>query len=212
MIGCLRGCLAIVVLLVAGAVVAWYSGPELMERVESWRGTEAEVAPEPSAELGATAMERARALVDGEMAEARFTGAELESVLRFELADRLPAGVSDPSVNVDGGELRVGVSVERDRIPRLPEIEQLRELLPDTVQLRLQGRVIGIDRGDAGFVVRRIDAAGIPVPDRFLPAVVEFLNPGAASDLPPEIVRVPLPDGIGAVRIEGDELVLSSGA
>lgn len=211
MIGCLRGCLAIAVLLVSGAVLAWYAGPDLLERLDGWRGVEAGVVPEPSAERGADALARVRELVDGESTEARLTGVDIESVLRFEMADRFPTGVSDPSVAVDGGELRVGVNVEREHIPRLPEIQQLRDLLPDTVRLRLEGRLIGIDQGDAGFVVRRVDAAGIPVPARFLPAIVEFLNPESSSDLPPEIVRVPMPDGIGAVRIEGDELVLSRG-
>lgn len=211
MSGCLRGCSTLAVLLLLGGGVAWLWGPNLLDRLEDWR--EAPDSAAPSAETGRSVVERfERFLEGGSSSEVAFSAVELESVIRFQFADRLPEGVTDPTVRLRGGEATLGLRVAREWIPQLPELEGMHDFLPDTVPVQLRGRVIGIDSGDAGFVVNRVEAASIPIPDRFIPRIAAALAPGASDDLPPEIIRIVLPEGIHTVRIDEDRLILSSGA
>ncbi len=207
--GCARGCLPLTVLLIAAAAVFWFRGDEIMRFVEAYR--EPPEAAEPSPDLATGAIERFEAFMAAEEGEVSFSAVELESVLRFGSAYRFPAGVADPSVSIRDGEVTIGVRVARELIPRLPDLEGVRQILPDTVPVQLRGRVIGIDGGDAGFVVNRLEAASIPIPSRFIPPIVEILNPDASDDLPPEIIRIPLPDGIRSVRLQDEFLRLTRG-
>jgi hypothetical protein len=207
--GCLRGCasLLLILLVVGGAV--WYWGPELPRFVTEWRAT-AEMVPETaSPEVGEAARERFEHFLAGGSEEVRFVEAELESLLRWEIAEMLPDGIRDPEIRIRNGELSLGLRIARSLIPRIPELDAIQGFLPDTVPVQLRGRLITVDGGDAGFVVNRLEAASIPIPSRFIPPIAELVSPYAGGDLPPEIIRIPLPEGIRTVRIEGEELILT---
>ena len=206
----MKGCLSLSLLLLVGAGLFWFQGDAIMAFVEDRRGgPEVLEARAPSAEIAMEARERFESYLVDDRSEIVFSAVELESLIRYELADRLPQGVSDPTVGIRDSEVTLGVKVARELIPRLPDLEGVRQILPDTVPVQLRGRVIGIDSGDAGFVVNRLEASSIPIPSRFIPSLVEMLNPGGGEDLPPEIIRISLPEGVGSVRVVGEVLRLS---
>jgi hypothetical protein len=208
--GCLGRVLALLLLLVL-VVLAWRWGPEAWEHVsESAAGAEAE-APLASPGMAEAVVERLSDLLDGPAdREMAFTAPEMESLLRYELAGYIPPGVSDPTVRFREGEVTLGLRVASERLPAVPELDQIRALLPDTVPVQLRGRVLALEGPEAGLTVHRIDAGGIPIPRRFFPRILQGLSPGERPDLPPETVALPLPPGIRSVRLVGDRLVLTS--
>lgn len=205
----MRGCfgrlftLGVLALLV---FAAWRWGPELRDRFGWERARPAAEIPSP--ELAEEARARYEGLAAGEVSEIMLSGAELESILRYHLAEHLPPGVSDPSIRFRDGEVQLGLRVSAERIPAIPELEQLRQILPDTVPVHLRGRLLTLEGGEAALLVHRIDASGVPIPRRFFPGILEALQRQEDPALPPEAVRVPLPDGVARLRIEGDFLIV----
>jgi hypothetical protein len=188
-------------------LAAWRWGPDLWDRVrgEPPNG-DAEVA---SPELAEAAWARYEALARRGEGEIRLSGVELESILRFQLIERLPPGVSDPSIRIREGEVVLGLRVAAERIPAIPELESVRGILPDTVPVQLRGRLLTLAGGEVVLLVHRIDASAVPIPRRFFPRILEGLARGERTALPPEALPIPLPDEVGRVRVEGDFLVLS---
>jgi len=141
--------------------------------------------------------------------EIRLSAAEVESLLRYEWDRYLPNGVSDPTLRFRDGEVLLSVQVARDQLPSVPELENLRGLLPDPLPVQVRGRVLSLEGSEAGFLIHRIDAAGIPIPRTLFPRFLERLATGTRRpDLPPEAITVPLPPGIRSVGLEGDRMVV----
>jgi hypothetical protein len=82
-------------------------------------------------------------------------------------------------------------------------------MLPDTVPVEFRGVVVTLEGGRATFIVRRIDAAGVPIPRRFHAAIVEAVDPLRRPGLPAESIELPLPNGVQTLRVQDDRLVLT---
>lgn len=211
--GCFGGCLGRVLaflLLLTLVVLAWRWGPEAWNRIsDSTVGSEVTVV-EPSPGMAEAVVERLTDFLEGEPErEMTFTGEEMESLLRYELGDYLPEGVSDPTVRFRDGEVTLGVRLAAERIPTNPELDQIRGFLPDTVPVQIRGRVLALEGPEAALLVHRIDAAGIPIPRRFFAHILQGMSSVERPDLPPEAVALPLPAGIRSVRLAGDRLVVT---
>jgi hypothetical protein len=205
--GCLGGCLGRVVALIFLAIiviVAWRFGPGVMEEVGFGRDRPGEVSPE----AGARAVDRYLELVGGTAESASFSGPELESILRFHAPHALPPGVTDPSVGIHDGELRLGVRVSLALLPRIPELEGVWHLLPDSVPVEFRGSLVPLEGSRAALIVRRIDVAAVPIPRAFHGRLVAALEAERSEGLPEESITFPLPDGIRSAEVHGDELVL----
>lgn len=207
--GCAGGCLGRIlalVLLAVAAAAAWRFGPDLAERVAEMRSADP---VEASPALADRALERYAEVASGREERVALSGIELESILRFHLEGYLPRGVSDPEIRIRDGEVRVGVHVALELIPAVPELEGIRDVLPDPVPIDLWGLVVPLEGGRAGFIVRRVDAAGVPIPRRFHAAVASAVDPNRPADLPPEAIALPLPDGVRSITVVGDALVIA---
>ncbi len=209
--GCGAGCLGRIAALVVLAVIvvaAWRFGPDLVDRYGHYleSGSEPDVAA--SIELADAALTRFDRVVAGELETASFTEAELESVLRYRWAEHLPPGVDDPTVRLRGGELRVGVRVATEVLPRFPEMERIQGMLPDTVPVEFRGTLLTLEGRDAAFLVRRIDAAGIPVPRRVHASLLEALQSPRRDGVPEEAFVFSLPPGIGSVHMADETLMV----
>ena len=206
LLGCVGRMLALLGL-VAILVLAWTRGPELWDWVrDGSAGTEEEVFREA---VAADVLERYRTLVDGEVEEVSFTTVELQSVLEHALSDHLPEGTEGASVRLEEGELRLGMRVALSHLPSIPELERVRAILPDPVPIELRGALLTVEDGEAVFLVRRIDAAGIPLPRAMYAGILHSLDPTERGELPPEALRVPLPTGVRSAYIDGDRLVVT---
>lgn len=207
-LGCVGRVLGLVLL--AGLLwTAWEHGPNLRERVEQRFGIGLD-RTEPSPELADAALARYEELVEGKRDEVRLTGAETESVLRHRLEGFLPAGVSSPTVAFEDAEATLGFRVATNRLPALPDLDQLMEILPDTVRVGFSGVFLTLESGEAVFVVRRIEAAAVPLPRRLHARILEALGLGGREDLPPATVPVPLPAELRSAYIHRSRLVLTA--
>lgn len=204
--GCLRRLLGL--LLLGGILwMAWERGPAIRSWVEDRLGIE-RAGDDPSPELARQAIDRFNGLLEGRRDQASFTQEEIESVLRWEVEGALPPGASPPTVRFQDSEATVTAGVALEALPRIPELDGLMEILPDTVQVTLRGFLFTLEGGEAVFLVSRIEAAGVPLPRRLNARIVESLGLRGREGLPPATVPVPLPPGIRSAYIHGDRLIL----
>lgn len=185
-------------LLLLGA--AWWFG-------RGYFGARVEVT-EVSAEAARSAeakLERLR----GRGQTARLSSAEITSLLRFRAPAAALQSIRDPAVRMSGDTLRLSGRIPTDRIPAQSDLDRVRAFLPDTAPLEIRGRLTPMARGRVALDVREVHFAGVPIPDGYYPAMLERLGRRPEPGLPPTAVALPLPDGVGAARVEDGHLILS---
>jgi len=217
MVGCLKGCagrLLAVVLLVAAAYAGWRWGPSVFPRLERMVRGESAIQHEGEAsaspELAESTLDRFERFLgpDGREPQLMLGDAELSSLVRFSLPGILPPGVSEPAIELSGGRIFLSARVALDAFPELPSFEEVVGLLPDTVPIRMSGSLGPRDPSSGLLYVDAVEAARIPVPDRFIPAILSALGREDRDGLPPNAMVVPLPKGLSSVYVRRDSLVL----
>lgn len=222
--GCFKGCVGRIVTLAAlavAAVVAWrYAPPDWRERTDELRARVVELAggasSDESAESAATpelaesTLDRIERFRAGSAADDQMLlgGAEVSSIVRFALPGILPSGVTEPSVTMRGGRIILSARVAVTDFPELPSLEEIVGLLPDTVPIRMGGALGPRDESTSILYVDDVQAARIPIPDRFIPEILRALGREDREGLPPHAMLVPLPQGLRAVYVRRDSLVL----
>lgn len=214
-----RGCVTrvVVLVIVGGALVAaWRWGGALLpqqwqEWTEGWPGV-ASPPPSPSAGDAAAAVARYEALVEGEAGgEVRLSALEVTGALRYRVPREVPEALHQPFVRFRDEEVRIGGRVPRAELPNLPGPERFLAVLPDTLDLLLEGPLVPLDGGEVAMVVQRIRASGIPLPARARQSVLEILGRPGRRDLPSHVLPLRLPPGVTRAFVEGDALVLGNG-
>ena len=168
-------------------------------------------APQPSEELADSALARFGRLRSGDGDRTvSLSGLELTSVLRFGPASQLPTGVIEPNVEMEDGQIRLSGKVVMSAFPNLPDLGGFIGVLPDTLPVTLRATLVPFGEEDAALVVHRLDAARIPLPGRLIPEILRALGRDEEDGLPPDALRIPLPEGLASVYILSDSLVLRS--
>lgn len=206
----------VVLVLVAYAGFRW--GPLVFPHVERalglgepvWVPAAPGTAPEqPTAELADATLDRferfRRGEGDGRLA---LSGNELSSVVRYALPGIIPPGVEDPTVALEGGRVRVSARVALEAFPKLPRMDQVVGLLPDTVLIEMEGALVPLDQAFLALLVDRVEASHIPVPRRMVSEVLKGLGREGPASLPPDALSVPVPDGVQSVYVQQDSLIL----
>ncbi len=109
--------------------------------------------------------------------------AELNSYIRFELADELPAGIVDPYVDiVGGGEVRARAIVDLDLVRQARPRGWLDPMayLGGRVPVTASGRVVA-RQGEARFEFGSATVAGLGVPKLVLDELVAFYTRSQAN-------------------------------
>lgn len=203
-----------VVLLVGAAWVGWKWGPAVFPHVERWLGVEesgpvAEGEVQPSPEIAEETLDRFERLRSGEGGERLALGdAELSSVVRYALPGVVPAGVDQPMIRVRDHHIELSARVATEAIPDRPALREVIGFLPDTVDIRMRGSILPFDQRFLALHIDQIYASRIPLPDRFIPQILEALGRQDRVGLPPEALVVPLPDGLRSAFLTQDSLVL----
>lgn len=209
--GLLRGCvgrLVVVVLLAAGGLWLWWENPGLLDRFRGEEGA-APSAPTPSPELADATLDRVQALQNGEGGrELRLGDAELTSLARHSLPGIVPPGVREPTVELRDGKVHLGARVALDAIPRLPALDEVSVILPDTVPISMRATLAPFDGDRAALHVEAIEASRVPLPARYIPDVLSALGRVPVDGLPANALLVPLPRGLDAAYVLRDSLVL----
>jgi hypothetical protein len=198
--GLLAGLL--VVLLLAGG--AWLFRDTITRMLGGGRPEATAVSQEAAAQAED---KLARLASDGETV--RLNDVEFTSLMRYRLRDRIPGDLESPAVSFRGDTVRLMARVPSDRLPDVPELGAARAFLPDTADVDIVGKLAPLADGRAAFEVQRITFAGIPVPDRMYPQALERMGRRDEPGLSPSAYAFPLPDGVGAARVERGELVLT---
>lgn len=182
-----------------------------LERAVGLASSEAAAPAEapPTAELADSTLDRFEAFRAGRSGERLALGGRaLTSLVRFAVPGLVPPGVSEPQVRLADGRVHLEARVEVAAFPRLPKLDEVVGILPDTVTVALRGTLVPHDQRNLALMVDRVSAAGIPVPSRMVGEVLEGFGRGGRAGLPPDALPVPLPDGVGSARVLGDSLVL----
>lgn len=195
------GCLTVIVVV---AAVGWLYRDDLRGW---WAARDRVEAVEPSPELADRAAAKLEFLVDGSgPAEVRLSGAELQSYLRYRLASGLPAGVSDPAVELRDSTLELSVALQLSRLAEeSAAAENLRRFFGDSARVRteLQPRVGG--EGVGHLTVLSLQAGLVPVPPLFIPNV---LGQAGFQTVGGRTIIFPIPPELREIRIEDQEVVL----
>jgi len=204
---------AVVLLLVAYAGFRW--GPIVFPRLERAFGIERPAAPGdtaaevPSAELADRTLDRFERFRKGDGPERiALGGTELTSVVRYALPGIVPPGVDEPTVTLSDGRVGVRARVALAAFPRLPRLDDVLGILPDTVDVSLEGSLVPLDREHLALMVDHIEASRIPLPRRMIPQVLAGFGRDGGDALPEDALPVPLPEGLHSVFVQRDSLVL----
>lgn len=215
--GALKKILALVVLvLVAYAGFRWgaYVFPPL-ERLLGYRSAPVYVPAEPaasnapSAELADSTLDRFERFRRGKGGDRlALSGPELSSVVRYSMPGLVPPGVSDPTVELVEGRIRLKARVAVAAFPKLDRLKAIAGVLPDTVPLELEGALVPSDQAFMALLVDKVEAAHIPIPKSMVAEVLNGLGRQAPASMPADALPVPIPDGVKSVYVQRDSLVL----
>lgn len=194
----LLGILLALLLLLGGA--AWWFRDSLPFLD---RDRPVEVSPEAAAQAREK-LDRLRS--DGQ--PVRLSGVELSSLLRYGSQDWAPVGLREPEIRMSGDTMMVAAIIPTDRIPSHPDLDRVRSLLPDSARVEVTGNVRGLGAGRAALAVRQVEFAGIPIPERYYPPMLERLGRSDEPELASAEMALPLPPGVSEVRVEDGYLLL----
>jgi len=132
------------------------------------------------------------------------TETEVNSYLRYELADRIPAGVSDPWVSIlDNGRLAGRATVDLARVGQSRKSGGMLDpfnFLTGSLPLAVNG-VLQTTNGIATFGVESASISSVPVPVWMLQEIVSYYS---KSESAPDGVAIDkpfaLPNGIREIR------------
>ncbi len=197
-----RGCLTALVLLLLLGAGAWWFRAGLLRLVRP--------APDPieisplAAERAAGKLERLRS--GGQ--PATLSDVEISSLVRYKLQGWVPRELAEPEIGMSGDTLRLIGRVAGDRLPVMEGLDEVRAMLPDTARVVVQGRLQPLRGGRAAFEVLGVDVAGIPLPRRYYPEVLQRIGRRDEAGVAPNAVGFALPDGVFAARVANGQLIL----
>ncbi len=201
------------VVLAALAFAAWRWGPDAVPQVEAWLGrgstTREAGTPPPSPELAETTLDRLERFRAGKGPDVlRLGDTELSSMIRFALPGLVPPGVDAPTVHLHEGRVSLSARVAVDAFPDLPALDKITGLLPDTVDLVMEGTLGPWGKENLALTIDHLEASRIPLPNRLIPQVLKALGRKPREGLPADALVVPLPEGLASAYILKDSLVL----
>ena len=208
----MRGCLAQVgcLSLVVGAGVAlWLARDPTSALVRGWLGRPAAtVVVAIAPEVADSAESKVRRLEPGR--ELRLSFAEVQSWVTYRVEPALPDYVRDVRVALEDSRLRLDARIETRRVPGAESAGPLVELVGDTAEVTVVGRLDGVGAGRGAYFVERAFVGGLPVPDPLRNRLLAPLRRGARG-LPPHAVPFPLPPPAWDIAVREGALVLRSG-
>jgi len=216
MLGCLKsivGKAAGLILLIAAAYAGWQWGPEVFPKVHDWLGLTSDDAAEEivaSPELADSVMFLVQEFRDGDGPDqVALGGSELTSILRYSVPGLIPGGVSGAEVSLSEDRIHVRARVALESFPDLPDLGPIIGMLPDTLDVGLEGSLMPFGNKKAALLVHSLHAARIPLPGRLIPEILQAMGRTDEPGLPPEALLISLPPGLGSAYILTDSLILS---
>jgi hypothetical protein len=140
------------------------------------------------------------------------TEVEVNSYLRYEMADQIPAGVTDPSVSIlDEGRLAGKATVDLARVGQSRKSTGMLDpfnFLTGALPVAVNG-VLRAKDGVATFVLESASVSGVPVPAWMVQEIVTYYT---KSDTAPEGVSLEkpfaLPSGIREIQLARGQAIV----
>ncbi len=183
-----------------GDIEAWLSNAGADEIVIS--ESTPEFGPEAAAQVETALQELA---AGGGAAETRFSEADLQSYVRYELMPRLPAGVGEPAVELRDSTVAFSVMLNFTQLPIEADMAaNLARTLGDSA--RVAGEVLPqvTEGGEGGLHVVSLQAGILPVPPLMMGLAAQQLGLRADG----RTVLFDIPGTVVDVRVEDEEIVL----
>jgi hypothetical protein len=191
------------VLLLALLGAGWWFRDDILRLVGREREP-VEVSPEAAA-IAQEKLDRLRSEGD----TARLSSVEVSSLLRYGGPGWLTERVHEPSVEFSGDTVRVGGTIATSELPSHPELDRVRVLLPDSSRVLISGALEPLPSGRMAMQIGEVTFAGIPIPARYYPDVLQRFGREDEPGLAPTGIAVTLPEGVGGARVEGGYLILT---
>lgn len=163
---------------------------------------------EVSPEAAAIAQEKIDRLRSGGET-ARLSSIEVSSLIRYRGPAWLTSRVHEPRVEFAGDSVRVSGTIATSELPSHPELDRVRVLLPDSSQVAISGALTELPSGRVAVAIDEVTFAGIPIPERYYPDVLERFGRQDEPGLGEAAIAVSLPQGVGGARVEGGYLILT---
>lgn len=153
-------------------------------------------------------------------------GPELTSIIRHAVPGVIPAGVTNPSVHIVDGEVRVHAHVSPALVPGGRYLAEAVEALPESVEVELRGRLETERPGSIAYRVKDVLVEGVALPRPVVALVIGAIQPGDGSseeapsgeggDVPvlsedaarAPVLRMRWPADAGVLRVVSDRVVL----
>ncbi len=141
------------------------------------------------------------------------TEAELNAYLRYELGDRLPAGVTEPWVSLlDNGRVSGRATVDLQRVGQSRKSDSMLDpysLLTGSLPLAVNG-VLKTKNGVGTFALESASLSGVPIPAWMLHEIVSYYSKSAVTPNGVSLEKpFVLPSGIREIQlVKGQALVV----
>lgn len=200
-----KGCLGVWLLLLLLAAAAWIG----RDAIGDWMGRlELGDAAEVSEQLASRAEEKLnRVFREGLREEMRLSEAELQSLLTYRAETVLPGGIEDPRIDVQDSLIVLSARLRPEDLDGYAVPDALSSALADTSRV-IAGLAPEIEQpGELQLRVRSLQIGAFVIPPVMLPAVVGSLQAQGVRTAG-GAVALDLSRDVGAVRLEGDDVVL----
>jgi hypothetical protein len=201
MFGCTRklGCL---VVLAIGLAVAYYWYARVPDEGTTTSTLPGAVVWEP---LTPAAGAQGRAAVEGlagGQAYAALSAGQVASYIFLEMSNAMPASADDLEAAVIGDRLAVRGLVSLADIGGSRILGPLAQMLSDRDTLLLSGTMSVLATGEGQFVVRELRFGQMRAPSGIIPRIVRQIDKTEdRGPLAPSAISLPLPPGIGDIRV-----------
>ncbi|MEX2526478.1 MAG: hypothetical protein WEA09_02470 [Gemmatimonadota bacterium] len=142
---------------------------------------------------------------EGEEATGSLTLTEghLASLMAFQLSDLIPASLSGVRLRTQEDLLVLHGRLLREILEDEVDAEGFLQLLPDTIPVEAQVRMVPGVPGVSLITMERVTAAGIPVPKRLHPMILRVLADRNGFQVRGDTLALHLPTGLASVYLSG---------
>jgi hypothetical protein len=196
------GCLSLILVVVAGG---WFFRDDI---AGWWRQLEITSASQPSEDLAQRASVKIEALTERDGARTlELNQAEIQSLLTYRAEPRLPAGISEPVVELRDSTVLFSARVDPRGLEGLASPEVVERLFSDSAQVVVELRPGVVAPGIARVEVVTLQAGSIVVPSLMVPWILESIEMPDVETTG-VMLLLPTPGRVARFEVEAGKLVL----
>lgn len=196
------GCLTLIVVVVGGA---WFFRDDI---AGWWRQLEITSASQPSEDLAERATSKLEAMASSDGARRLdLSQAEIQSLLTYRAEPMLPAGISEPVVELRDSTLLLSARVDPRGLEGLASPEVVERLFSDSAKVVVEMMPGVVAPGVARVEIVTLQAGSIVVPSMMVPWILESIEIQGVETTG-VMLLLPTPGQVTHFEVAGGKLVL----